>query len=283
MSASIAALSRDFPVWFCDIWGVLHNGERPIAPTVSGLMRHRRNGGVVILVSNSPRTAAGVERQLDEIGVDPHAYDGVVTSGDVTRQLIIDHGGGKVFHLGPSRDLSIFHGLDVSRVALEDAHAVLCTGLFDELTETPESYRQLLAGMRAADLAMICANPDKVVKKGNRILYCAGALADAYAAIGGRVLMAGKPYSPIYDLALRKAEAIAGRPLKRDEILAIGDGPETDIRGAAAYGLAAVLVADGITGAEGGLAAVEAKVRAMVPEADIRATVHDLEWAEKDW
>jgi len=282
LSATIAELSKAFPIWFCDIWGVIHDGDRPVAPTVAGLIRHRKRGGIVILVSNSPRTAAGVERQLDEIGVDRYARDAVVTSGDVTRQLIVDHGGGKVFHLGPARDLSIFHGLDVRRVELESAHAVLCTGLFHEAAETPGDYRALLAEMKAKGLAMICANPDKMVKKGTRLIYCAGALADAYAAIGGKVLMAGKPFAPIYDLALRKAEALARRPITRHEILAIGDGPETDIRGAAAYGLAAVLVADGVTGAAGGLEAAEAQVRAMVAEADIRATVHDLMWIEKD-
>lgn len=282
MPAGIAELSKTFPIWFCDIWGVIHDGYRPVAPTIAGLIRHRRQGGTVILVSNSPRTAAGVERQLDEIGVDPYSHDAIVTSGDVTRQLIVDHGGGKVFHLGPARDLSIFHGLDVERVELADAHAVLCTGLFHEVSETPGDYRQLLAEMKAKGLAMICANPDKMVKKGTRLVYCAGALADAYAATGGTVLMAGKPFAPIYDLALRQAEALAQRTLRRDEILAIGDGPETDIRGAAAYGLAAVLVADGVTGAAGGLEAAEATVRAMVPEADIRATVHDLMWIEKD-
>ena len=274
----ISELSSRYRVWFCDIWGVVHNGYQPFAATVEGLKRHRHNGGIVILVSNSPRTAKGVARQLLEIGIDPASHDAIATSGDVTRQLIIDHSGGKVFHLGPSRNFSIYDGLDVERVALDKAHAVVCTGLFDELHETAENYAPLFVEMLSRNLEMICANPDKIVKMGNRILPCAGALAEAYAALGGAVLMAGKPYPPIYDLALRMAETIAGSPVSRADILAIGDGPETDIRGAAAYGISAVLVADGVTDASHGLDAVARHVQQMVPEANIVATVHDLRW-----
>jgi HAD superfamily hydrolase (TIGR01459 family) len=161
---------------------------------------------------------------------------------------------------------------------MAEARAVICTGLFHENTETPDDYAGLLAGMKAKGLAMICANPDKIVRKGNRVVHCAGALAEAYAAMGGEVLMAGKPFAPIYDLALRKAAEAAGRALTRDDILAIGDGPETDIGGAAAYGLAAVLVADGITDARLGLDALADEVRRLVPGARLVATVRDLGW-----
>lgn len=274
----VSELSSRYRVWFCDIWGVVHNGYQPFVATVDGLKRHRHNGGIVILVSNSPRTANGVARQLLEIGIDPAAHDAIATSGDVTRQLIIDHGGGKVFHLGPSRNFSIYDGLNVERVALDEAHAVVCTGLFDELHETAENYAPLFTGMLSRNIEMICANPDKIVKMGNRILPCAGALAAAYAAMGGQVLMAGKPYLPIYELAHHEAERLAGQKLATTEILAIGDGPETDIRGAAAYGISAVLVADGVTDASHGLEAVAQEVQRMVPEANIVATVHDLRW-----
>ena len=270
--------SETYPVWFCDIWGVLHNGVTPFPVTVATLKRHRARGGKVILVTNSPRSSAGVERQLLEIGVDPESHDRIVTSGDVTQALMTAHGGGKVFHLGPARDHSIYAGTGVARVPLEDAKAVLCTGLFDDVNDRLEDYDALLSEMRSRGLAMICANPDKIVKKGDRILYCAGKLAELYAARGGTVLMAGKPFSPIYDLAFAEARRLAGRTVDRAEVLAIGDGPETDIRGAADYGLDAVLVADGVTDAAQGLDAVEAEVRRAVPDARIVATVHDLAW-----
>jgi HAD superfamily hydrolase (TIGR01459 family) len=271
-------LSVRYPVWFCDIWGVVHHGVAPILSATDALARHRQNGGTVILVSNSPRTALGVEQQLRDIGVDPASHDAIVTSGDVTRTLVVAHGAGCVFHLGPARDMSIFVDLLVTRVSLGEAHVVLCTGLFDDAHETPDDYRDLLARMKAQGLTMICANPDRMVRKGDRLLYCAGSLADAYMAVGGEVLMAGKPYRPIYDLALAEARRRRGGDVALSRVLAIGDGPETDIRGAADFGLDAVLVADGITDASEGLAAAEAAVRKAVPQARLVATVRQLSW-----
>ncbi|MCB1381158.1 MAG: TIGR01459 family HAD-type hydrolase [Alphaproteobacteria bacterium] len=270
--------SERYPVWFCDIWGVVHNGFAPFPLTVAALTRHRRNGGSVILVTNSPRSNLGVERQLASIGVDSESHDRIVTSGDVTQDLMVHHGGGKVFHLGPERDKSIFDGLGVERVPLDEAHAVLCTGLFDDLHDTLDAYEPLLDDIHGRGLEMICANPDKVVKKGDRLLYCAGTLADIYAAKGGTVLMAGKPFTPIYDLAMSEAARLRGHDIPREQVLAIGDGPETDIRGAADYGLDALLVAEGVTDASAGLEAVEESVLKAVPHARIVATVHDLAW-----
>jgi len=272
------SLSKRYPVWFCDVWGVVHNGHVPFAASVSTLARHRANGGTVILVTNSPRSRQGVEIQLREIGVAPESHDLVVTSGDVTRDLIVKKGGGQLFHLGPARDHSILEGLDVGLTTLDGARSVLCTGLFDDTKDTLESYDALLADMAGRVLPMICANPDKIVRKGDRILYCAGSLAERYAARGGKVLMAGKPFPPIYDLAMAEAARLRAGPVQRSQVLAIGDGPETDIRGAADYGLDALLVADGITDARAGLAAAEASVKALVPEARIVATVRSLAW-----
>jgi len=272
-------LSQRFPVWFCDVWGVLHDGVRVFAATVDTLTRHRGQGGLVILVSNSPRTASGVAAQLAGLGVPTTCHDAIVTSGDVTRTLAVKASGGKVFHLGHERDVSIFKDLPVRRTTLEEAHAVLCTGLFDDSRETPADYAALLRQMRELALPMICANPDKVVRKGARLLYCAGALAEAYAALGGTVLMAGKPFSPIYELAHSEAARLGKRRFAKTEILALGDGPETDIKGAADYGIAAVLVADGVTDASNGLVAAEAAVKAAVPAADIVRTVRQLQWA----
>lgn len=270
--------SDRYPVWFCDIWGVVHNGFAPFPLTVEALRRHRKDGGSVILVTNSPRSSLGVERQLASIGVDGESHDRIVTSGDVTQDLMVHHGGGKVFHLGPDRDRSIFDGLGVERVTLDEAHAVLCTGLFDDLHDALESYEPLLDDIRGRGLDMICANPDKIVKKGNRLLYCAGTLADMFAARGGTVLMAGKPFTPIYDLAMAEVARLRGHDIPRDQVLAIGDGPETDIRGAADYGIDALLVAEGVTDASAGLEAVEDAVLKAVPHARIVATVHDLTW-----
>lgn len=271
-------LSADYPVWLCDIWGVVHNGLKGYEAAVHALSQHRKKGGIVILVTNAPRTSRDVVRQLNDLKVPPQSYDRVVTSGDVTQTLVKDHAKGKVYHLGPPRDLSMFAGQSVKKVPLAEAHAVLCTGLVNDDVETPDDYADLLSRMKGLNLPMICANPDKMVRKGNRLLYCAGSLAEKYSAMGGPVLMAGKPYEPIYTLALQIAGNIAGRIIEKSKVLAIGDGPETDIKGAADFGISAVLIADGVTDASDGLDATLARVKAKVPHAKIVKILHHLVW-----
>jgi HAD superfamily hydrolase (TIGR01459 family) len=267
-STPLSNLSSQFPVWFCDVWGVLHNGIEPFAAAVEALQRHRGTAGKVILVSNSPRSAEGLALQLGQIGVSRDSWDAIVTSGDVTRTLMTQHGGGKLYHIGPDRDLSLFAGLDVQRVSLHEAHAVICSGLFHDDTEQPQDYDPLLKDIALRGLAMICANPDKLVRKGTRLLPCAGALAERFEALDGKVLMAGKPFTPIYELALTMAAA------PKDAVLAIGDGLETDIRGAATFGLPAVFISGGVN--QGDMAwrhALEA-----IPGARILATMDSLDW-----
>jgi HAD superfamily hydrolase (TIGR01459 family) len=267
-------LSIRYPIWFCDIWGVVHNGYKPFTSTTLTLAKHREQGGTVILVTNSPRPSSGVEKQLAEIGVARNSFDAVVTSGDVTRTLMVEQGGGKLFHLGPSRDFSIYDGLTVQRVELPDAKSVLCTGLFDELNETPADYIPMLTDMKLRGLHMICANPDKIVRKGDLLIYCAGALAEEFSKLGGTVLMAGKPFTPIYDLACAVANKLRRHRISKDQILAIGDGPETDIKGAADYGLPCVLITGGINSS----ANIAAEVKSAVPNADILRSLPELDW-----
>jgi HAD superfamily hydrolase (TIGR01459 family) len=271
-------LSSAYPVWFCDVWGVVHNGVHHFPDAVDALVRHRANGGTAVLITNAPRLANNVEVQLDRLGVNRLAWDAVVTSGDVTQSLLAKHDGETVFHLGPERDLGIFAGMNVRRRRLEEAKVVLCTGLFDDTRETPDDYARTFERMLDSGLAMICANPDMVVRRGAKLIYCAGALAERYRAMGGRVLMAGKPFDPIYDLALRVAGEARGREIEKANCLAIGDGPETDIKGAANFGIDCVLVAGGITDERLSVAALERKVRLLVPDAEIVKTMPSLSW-----
>jgi HAD superfamily hydrolase (TIGR01459 family) len=272
-------LSKRYPVWFVDIWGVVHNGERPFTNTVDVLAKHRAEGGTVILVSNSPRSETGVTHQLNEVGVRKDAYDCAVTSGDVTQSLMLAEPSGKLFHLGPARDLSLFEGLKVERVEQDQAGAVICTGLYHDDYETPADYVDLLAQLRARNLAMICANPDKVARKGNRLMYCAGALAEAYQNIGGTVQMAGKPYAPIYERALARAATLRGEAVTKSQVLAIGDGPETDILGAANQGFPVVYVSGGVRDHAEDMAAEKAHIQQLVPSANIILAVNHLTWA----
>jgi HAD superfamily hydrolase (TIGR01459 family) len=277
-SKMMKEFSSRYPIWFCDVWGVIHNGHDAFAAASRALIQHRKAGGRVILLTNSPRSSRGVAEQLTQIGVPRETYDAIVTSGDVTQDLLRQHAKGQVYHIGPARDLSIFEGLGIARVPLPESQTVLCTGLFHDYTETPDDYAASLQELKQHEAVMICANPDKIVRKGKRLIYCAGALAEAYQKIGGTVLMAGKPFAPIYDLAMTTASQIAGRVIPKGGVLAIGDGPETDIRGAADFGIAALLVADGVIDASDGLEAVTARVKAAVPHVNLVATVPELAW-----
>jgi HAD superfamily hydrolase (TIGR01459 family) len=272
------SLSADYPVWLCDIWGVVHNGIKGYEAAAHALSQHRKQGGIVILVTNAPRTSPDVVRHLNHLKIPSQSYDRVVTSGDVTQTLLRDHAKGKAYYLGPARDTSLFEGQMVKEVSLAEAHAVLCTGLVNDDVETPDDYGGLLSRMKELELPMICANPDKIVRKGERLLYCAGSLAEKYSDMGGTVLMAGKPYEPIYNLALHIAGTIAGREIEKSKVLAIGDGPDTDIKGAADFGIAVTLIADGVTDASDGLEATLARVEAKVPHAKILKILHHLVW-----
>src|SRR5690606_3768923 len=157
-----------------------------------------------------------------------------------------------VFHIGPDRDLSLYDGLDIELVEEFEAQAVVCTGLFDDETETPEDYADMLQRLRARNLPFICANPDIVVERGDRLIWCAGALARDYARLGGVTRIAGKPHRPIYEAALAVASSLLGREVGRDEVLAIGDGVLTDVKGAADNGLDVLYVSAGIHAAEYG-------------------------------
>jgi HAD superfamily hydrolase (TIGR01459 family) len=183
---------------------------------------------------------------LDHMGVPRSAYDGIVTSGDVTRAEVARRAGQNVFHIGPERDHTIFTGLDAPFGPLETARYVICSGLYDDETETPDDYRDLLAKIRARNLFMVCANPDVVVERGDRLVYCAGAVADLYAELGGEVYYAGKPYRPLYDLALVKVTQARGSAPSMNRVLAIGDSVRTDLTGAINLGVDCLFVTAGI-------------------------------------
>ncbi|CAH1649310.1 MAG: TIGR01459 family HAD-type hydrolase [Chelatococcus sp.] len=242
----LSSVADRYDVILCDIWGVLHDGVRAFAATGDALNRFRAKGGTVILISNAPRPGPEVLPLLDGLGVRRDAYDDIITSGDVARRSIAQHGNDPLFHLGPERDLPLFQGLHARLVPVEDARYVVCTGLFDDNHETPEHYRDQFEAMQARNLAMICANPDLVVERGHHLIYCAGALAALYEALGGTVTYAGKPHRPIYDAAFELASKVRRAPIDANRVLAVGDAIRTDVAGAAAMGIDALFVSRGI-------------------------------------
>jgi HAD superfamily hydrolase (TIGR01459 family) len=240
-------LAGDYDSLLCDVWGVVHNGVASFPGAVDALRRFRDGRGPVVLLTNAPRPAEAVREQLTRLGVTDDAYDAVLTSGDVTRELIAARPGVRLFNIGPDRDRSLYEELDIRFAGEREAELVCCTGLVDDTTETAEDYRPLLERLVARGLTMICANPDLVVDRGGTLVYCAGAIARLYAEIGGEAVLIGKPHAPVYEAARRLLAGLGGA-----NCLAIGDGLPTDIRGACDNGFPVLFVTGGIHAADFG-------------------------------
>ena len=212
---SFATLATGYDAVLSDVWGVIHNGVAATPEPCDALMRFRAKGGTVALITNAPRPGAVVTQFLDKLDVPREAYDTIVSSGDVTRAVIAKRPGKTVFHIGPERDLGIFEGLDLRFVPLEQADYVVCTGLTDDETETPESYRALLTKVRERKLFMICGNPDLVVERGDRLVYCAGAIADLYGETGRRGALRRQAASADLPRVLARSRRCAARTAAR--------------------------------------------------------------------
>jgi HAD superfamily hydrolase (TIGR01459 family) len=247
--SGLGAVAADYDILLCDVWGVIHNGRESFPAACEALTRFNRQGGHVVLISNSPRPASDVVAQLDRLGVPRDSWRAFVTSGDATRAELSKRAPGPAWIIGPDRDWPLYEGLDLARAeGAGDAAFISVTGPVDDETETPEDYRDRLAAGVARDLELICANPDRVVQRGDRLIYCGGSLADLYESLGGRVTMAGKPYGPIYELAVREGERLLSRPVDRSRVLCIGDGVVTDVLGANRQALDCLFIAAGIHG-----------------------------------
>jgi HAD superfamily hydrolase (TIGR01459 family) len=262
-----------------DIWGVVHNGLEAFPEACEALHTYRQQGGTVILITNAPRPADSVQRQLRKLGVADDTYDAIVSSGDLTRHFVAGHPGKKIFWLGPERDSSIHRGLDAVIGPLEQADYIICTGLFDDETESAEDYRAMMLQALERKLPLICANPDIVVERGDRLIYCAGAIAELYRELGGEVIFYGKPHRPIYERAMELAAEQRGHPAALNRVLAIGDSVRTDLAGAHGFGIDLLFVTRGIHSEE--FEGVEQLDPASVKELfghPPRALMRELRW-----
>jgi len=245
-----AGLLSRYDVLVCDVWGVVHDGRRAFDAAGDALARFRTGGGSVVLLSNAPLPCEGVSRLLAEKCVRRDAWDAIVSSGDLVRAHVAGHGLRRLHHLGPARDLMLFETMAARLVGMDEADAIVCTGLADERCETAADYEPLLRRALTRGLPLICANPDQVVDVGGVLFPCAGAIARIYEDMGGPVHWAGKPYAPAYEAAFRVAASLRPSPLDRHRVLAVGDSLATDLAGAVGYGLDFLLIANGIHRAE---------------------------------
>lgn len=251
--SGLSAIADKYDALLCDVWGVLHNGKEGYPGVAEALTKYRAGGGTVLLLSNAPRPSTQLPTMLNNLGISDACYDGILTSGDATKTFISAHElGTKCYSIGPGRDNNLFDYTGVAQVSAEEAEFIVVTGPFNDDEEGPEDYRAPFAPLVARGLPMVCANPDLVVERGPRHIYCAGSLAKLYEELGGAVTYFGKPHGPIYDVARGRLKEIAGRVIDDRRILAVGDGIGTDIKGASGAGIDAMFITGGIAAAECG-------------------------------
>jgi len=249
--SGLAEIAPGHDALICDVWGVVHDGHRHHPAAAEALYRFKRNHGPVVLLTNAPRVPAEVAAQCASYGLPSDCYDAIVSSGGAAREELARRSAARtlpLYYIGPDRDLPMIEGLDIARTGIGEAEVALAIGLRDDMSETPADYDTELRALAARGLTMLCANPDLVVHRGDRLLYCAGSLAGAYQALGGPVIYYGKPHLPVYESALAQLGALLGHAPNRP--LAVGDGLLTDIKGANAAGLEALFIADGVHGEE---------------------------------
>ena len=255
---SLAEISSGYDTLFCDLWGCLHNGITPFPEAVAAVRSFREAGGRVVLMTNAPRPDWAVAKMLAKMDMPEDVQDVIVSSGDAAQAAMLRGAVGRaVYHIGPSKDAGFFERIPeefadappIERVPFARAEGIVCTGPFDEDRETPEDYRPTFLAAKARGLKLLCANPDIIVDFGDRRIYCAGALAALYDEMGGESLYFGKPHPPIYDLARNRLAAMGHTP---ERVLAIGDGLQTDIRGALLEDIDSVFVTGGLAAQETG-------------------------------
>ena len=271
---SLDGVAERYDALLCDIWGVVHNGRTAYRAAHEALTRARAAGKIVVLISNVPKPNDVIPPQLDRYGVPRDAWDVIVTSGDAIRAELSARAPGPMYKIGPDYDRDLWAGLGLSFSELGAASFIGISGLNDDRVETPADYADLLRDARTRNLDLLCANPDIVVQAGDKLIWCAGAIARDYEKLGGRVIMAGKPFAPIYELAYKELERLAGKRIDKSRMLAIGDGIPTDLKGADDQRVDCLFIASGMHGEnlKSGGALDPAKIEAALDAEGARAT-----------
>lgn len=243
----LSGLADRYDTILCDVWGVIHNGRAAFHEACDALVKFRAQGGQVSLITNAPVPEAQVVRYFEPLGVPKAAFDVCVSSGDATRAELAARPDMTVWRMGGDEgwehDRFLYDGLGLTFIDNDTADLLLCIGLRDQANDQPEDYREELARAVARRIPMLCANPDKQVRVGGKLYWCAGALADIYEDLGGQVIYPGKPYAPIYQLAIARLTGLNAPPQR---ILCIGDSPATDVRGARLQGFDSLYVGTGL-------------------------------------
>lgn len=232
-----------------DLDGTLIRGTEPIpgvaaALEVSGLP-------VVYVTNNASRAPADTAAHLREMGYAAQP-DEVMTSAQAAVAMLADHvnPGAKILVVGHDsfRALARHAGYEVVLSADEQPEAVL-QGLSRELT-----WADLAEGCLAIrrGIPWVASNTDATLPTERGLLPGNGALVAAMKTATDRSpVVAGKPAAGVLHAAASLVDSV--RPL------VIGDRLDTDIEGAVAAGMPALMVLTGVHGPSDLLAAPQAR------------------------
>ena len=231
----LSEIYKSYDTFVIDLWGVMHNGillNNKAIEAVDSLLKESKK---IVFLSNAPRPSEKVKKFLKKLKMEEKYLKNVITSGEAAMHAINQNRFGKLFyHLGPSKDESIFHKIRNNKTKLENSDFILCTGLFDEHEDDLNFYKNFLKNYISKKL--ICTNPDLTVHRGEKEEYCAGSIAQIFESLGGSAVYFGKPYKEIYNMCFNNKE----------KVLAIGDNLRTDIKGANNLNIDSIFISHGV-------------------------------------
>ena len=231
----LADIFKNYDTFIIDLWGVIHNGVKLNPKAIEAVDKLKKNSKKIVFLSNAPRPSSKVINFLLKMKMDRKYLDHVMTSGEAAMHAINQKKFGKTFyHLGPTRDISVFEKVKENRTDLESCDFILCTGLFDEYDNDLDYYKKFL--VRHVSKKLICTNPDLIVHRGTVEELCAGSVAKVFEDLGGEVVYFGKPHREVYNMCFGPDE----------KVLAIGDNLRTDIKGANKLKIDCIFISDGV-------------------------------------
>ena len=241
----LSEIFNNYDTFIIDLWGVMHNGIKLNSKAIEAVGRLKNKEKKIVFLSNAPRPSSAVVSFLLKMNMEKKYLTNVITSGEAAMNAINQNKFGKTFfHLGPTRDSSIFEKVKDSKTNIDNCDFILCTGLFDEdnpdinepqLHENDLNYYKNFL-IKHISKKLVCTNPDLTVHRGSKEEYCAGYVAKIFENLGGEVIYYGKPYKEVYNMCFDSQE----------KVLAIGDNLRTDIKGANNLNIDCIFISDGI-------------------------------------
>lgn len=274
VGSGIEEVAKDHDIFLLDMWGVMHDGNRPYDGVIDAVKKLKDAGKEMIILSNSSKRQEKSLTMLSKLGFDPNDFSQVITSGDVSHRMLAgdetlecetwsvlkDINDRKVFVFGSgSDDESYCTSSGWTLAPIDEANLIVARGTFticngettvNKNDDEDEYFRVLHEALQVAaqrKVPMLVSNPDKV-RPDKGFPPMPGAIADQYFELIGSpseadllIRRIGKPFPEVYELALKGRDP--------SKACMVGDALETDVTGGAQSGITTVwVVNDGIHG-----------------------------------